>query len=218
MLIGWTIVTTCYSLFMILEYLLGIDNFWTIFIFHFGQRENTKILDLHIIGTLLVCIFGTLQLANFKYQTRLQKYHPYTGSIYMVGVFCISCSWALFVILNDPEENYYVSIPCGIYPCLLIIYSLITIYCAAKQYPSHKYWAIRLYMLAMAPVIYRMFYYFMGISDSSIFYWLFFIIPVIYAEIYLIVTYRTKHLRCKSDVEDMSIYKNLVSGELIHPS
>ncbi len=213
----WSISTLCFNVFMILEYFIGIDNFWTIFLYHYGTKNNLHIIHLHIAGNLILCIFGPLQLANLKYKRRLQQYHPFIGAIYIVGIFCVSCSWILFVVFNRSKGEYYISVPCGIYPTLVIIYSMITICCAIKQYPSHKYWAIRLYMLSMSPVIYRIFYLFIGLPIPNIFYWLFFIIPILYSEIYLIITYRTKHLRCKNE-DDINIYINVPSGELIYPN
>lgn len=214
----WAIITSSFSIVIILEYFIGFDSFWVLFFYHYGFANNVNILRLHIIGTIIIFLLGPLQLANLKYKYRLQKYHPYIGTIYMVGINCIIFSWILFGVYNRVPGEYVILIPCSIYPGLLIIYSSIALYSAIKRFPAHKYWAVRLYMLAMAPIIYRIFYLFVELQFAVIYYWLFFMIPIVYAEIYLMIQYRGAHLKFQNEDDLVHIYKPLVSGDMIYPS
>jgi len=197
LLVFWIIYTIFFLVYMFTEYLFNPSGNWKVLPNICCDLIKKVPLYLHIIGATIILIFGPIQLINNVYKTRI---HPYTGIIYLTGFIFASGGGLTFIWFNGTTAGLWMTIPFIIYGILMLIYpALMVYYAVTNQIKKHQQWAIRTYMLGNGSVLYRTLYQFTcyvlikcniitftGTLDY-VFDWLFFLIPIIISELYLLL-------------------------------
>jgi hypothetical protein len=155
--------------------------------------QNSKVIPMyiHFIGGIIVIVVGTIQVMRIKF-------HKYTGWLYIAGCMLSAIGGLVFILFNGTVGGFYMTVPFTIYGILMIIYPLVTwYYIKQNMVTRHRNWAIRTFLLGCGSMLFRMLY----ISSCMLFTfcgkvtfhnfidyffdWLFFVIPMIIAEIYI---------------------------------
>lgn len=199
LLFGWIIYTIIFLVHLFGEYLLNPSGHWNILPNLCCDLTHKVPMYMHIVGATIIIIFGPVQLINNFYKTRL---HPYTGIIYLNGFILASGGGLTFIGFNGTVAGIWMTVPFIIYGVLMLIYpGLMVYYAVSGQIKKHYQWSIRTFMLGTGSVLYRTLYQitcfilikcgiitFTGWMDYM-FDWLFFLIPIIIAEIYILLVH-----------------------------
>ena len=218
----WTLITLSFTGYLMYFYIGNPSGDWRILPDICCSLWRKLPLYIHIMGAAVVLWFGPVQMLNTIHYFRFHrvKFHKWTGIVYIIGCILASLGGLGFIILNGTVGRINMTIAFSVAGVLTFIFAMITSYFAVKG-PTvlHRTWAIRLYALASSSVFYRVLYfaiypvirrlfgnlhgtYFHAPLDIA-FDWLYFVVPMIVAEIYLYI--RWKNIYCFKDIRQYPI-------------
>lgn len=200
----WTLITWIFTGYMIYDYIIHPNGPWNILPNLCCESIQKIPLYMHIIGATLMLIIGPFQLTNSIYKTRV---HRYTGVLYILGAILASFGGILFMMFNGTVGGNLMTIPFTIYGILVFFSAAITMYLGIKKdINNHRPWAFRMYVIGSSSVFYRILYFLAcfwrdcNITFDSpmdyVFNWLFFLLPILIVEIWLLLYSR---ISCSKD-------------------
>lgn len=193
----WYSYSVLFIAYILIEYVINPFGVWKLF-----PDINDKIISkislyTHFICGTIIMIIGPFQFLDITHRLKI---HKYIGISYLISCILCAIGGLIFISTRGTVGGIYMSIPFAVYGLLMFVYPIITYYYIYKKdYRNHNKWAIRLFLLGNGSMLYRMLYIiackffvkcfpvtFKSIMDYT-FDWLFFVIPMICAEIYLFI-------------------------------
>lgn len=193
---SWIAFTWYFLYYEVTQYVINPHGNWTNIPGICCELKQKIPLYMHIIGSVMILVLGPLQAVNFL---RKLPTHKYTGALYAVGCVAASVGGLTFIFINGTVGGWGMSLAFGVYGFAVLI---LTVLVTVNTFLAHQFhWelATRLFWLASASPFYRLLYIIAcAVRDCSkitftepidyVFDWLFFIIPVLIAEIFIFVS------------------------------
>lgn len=201
----WALTTWVFAGYMIYAYIAHPDGSWDLLPHLCCDPEQRLPIMMHIVGACIMLLLGPFQLINAVKKTTI---HPYTGILFVSGAIFAASGGILYMAYNDSIGGYRMTVPFTLYGAVLFVYTMaVVVTVVQRRFDLHKRWVVRLYLVATASVFYRVLYLFAFIIRGRwhvtfrdpidiAFNWLFFIIPMLIAELGLFLYYRVRVPLC----------------------
>ena len=203
----WALTGWSFIVYLVYFYLANPEGDWNRLPDLNGPQEK-PLIYLHAVGATIILLLGPFQMLNQVYRMRV---HRWTGVVYALGCTLASLGGLGFIVLNGTTGGVWMTFAFSVSGILTFLFTLITVYFAVRGLlPYHRAWAIRLYVLASTSVFYRLLYF--GIYPlifkvwgplhsrdfqaplDIVFDWIYFLLPMILAEVYLRI--RSRRFYC----------------------
>lgn len=126
-----------------------------------GDPEATAALVLHLVTGVLVMLLGCVQFIT-PMRRRWPVIHRMTGRVYVCAAMLTALGGLGYIVLNGTVGGAIMNIGFGLYGALVLLASAQCLrYARARNFPRHREWDVRLFVLVIASWLYRLEY---GIS------------------------------------------------------
>jgi len=136
----------------------GNIHTWTKILSHgiiSGDGMGNFALATHLISAVIIILAGTLQLIP-QIRNRFPVFHRWTGRLYIVTAFTVSLAglylmWARGTVGDLPQH-----LGTSLMAILIMIFALMALrYAVARDFKTHRRWALRLYLVVSASLFIR---------------------------------------------------------------
>lgn len=219
---SWIAFTWYFLYYEITEYLIKPAGNWSAVPGLCCELKQVIPLYTHVAGSVFILLLGPLQLVNL---VRKLPLHSYTGALYAMGCFAASIGGLFFVMLNGTVGDVVISAAFTTYGFLVLFFTPIVLMSICMAPQLHWEFAFRLFWLASASPMYRLLYIlactFGGVCGMPTFThpidyafaWLFFMIPMLIAEIFVIVIKCMRREDRFESANEFETYNPTIQGE-----
>jgi outer membrane protein assembly factor BamD (BamD/ComL family) len=136
----------------------GNIHTWTKILSHgiiSGDGMGNFALATHLISAVIIILAGTLQLIP-QIRNRFPVFHRWTGRLYIVTAFTVSLAglylmWARGTVGDLPQH-----LGTSLMAILIMIFAVMALrYAVARDFKTHRRWALRLYLVVSASLFIR---------------------------------------------------------------
>jgi tetratricopeptide (TPR) repeat protein len=136
----------------------GNIHTWTKILSHgiiSGDGMGNFALATHLISAVIIILAGTLQLIP-QIRNRFPVFHRWTGRLYIVTAFTVGLAglylmWARGTVGDLPQH-----LGTSLMAILIMIFALMALrYAVARDFKTHRRWALRLYLVVSASLFIR---------------------------------------------------------------
>lgn len=123
-----------------------------------AKPTATAGLVLHFVTGGIILVLGSIQLIK-KIRLRYPALHRWLGRIYITAAFLAGIGGLIYIVFKGTVGGGVMNVGFSIYGILMLITSFQAFrYARARDFSLHRQWALRLYSLAIASWLYRMYY------------------------------------------------------------
>lgn len=113
-----------------------------------GDWKGNLLVGTHILLAAILVVGGPLQLMT-PVRDRFPRFHRWLGRVYVTTAIVVSIAGLIMVWTRGGVGDATQHISISIQAIYIILFALLTIrYAKARQFSSHKIWALRLFMVA----------------------------------------------------------------------
>jgi len=158
--IGQVVFAFATASFYGLTALRGDYHGWTITEGHVaGNRMGNSAVAMHLVSAVLIMLAGAIQLVP-QVRSRFPVFHRWNGRIYMLGALAVSAAGVYMTwrgSVGDVSQHLG-----GTFNAVLIWLSaaLALRYAIARDFQTHRRWALRLFVVVSAAWFFRIVVFF----------------------------------------------------------
>jgi hypothetical protein len=155
-----------------------------------GDRIGNSAVAIHLISAVIIILSGAVQIVP-QVRTRFPIFHRWNGRIYMVTAFTISLAGLYMMWVRGTVGGLGVHLGQSLNAVLIMLCAIMALrYALARDFKTHRRWALRLYLVVSASLFIRAGFVFASFaSDPTTFFTILsfaqYLVPLAVLEIYL---------------------------------
>lgn len=120
-----------------------------------GDRMGNAALVAHVISAVLTILSGALQLVP-QIRSRAPRFHRWNGRIYMATAFSVSLAGLYLMWVRGTVGGLLVHLGQSLDAVLIMLFAVLALRAAlARDFKTHRRWALRLYLVVSASLFIR---------------------------------------------------------------
>ncbi|MCF6385647.1 DUF2306 domain-containing protein [Mycobacterium sp. MBM] len=123
-----------------------------------GDPGSTASLMLHLVTGVIVMVLGCVQFLTVV-RRRWPVVHRLIGRVYLTSAILTAVGGLGYIVLNGTVGGVIMDVGFGLYGVLILMAAARTLqHARARDFPRHREWAVRLFVLIVASWLYRLEY------------------------------------------------------------
>ena len=120
-----------------------------------GDGMGNVVLATHLISAVIIILAGTLQLIP-KIRSRFPVFHHWTGRLYIMTAFTISLAGLYLMWVRGTVGDLSQHLGNSLMAILIVTFAVLALrYATARDFVTHRRWALRLYLVVSASLFIR---------------------------------------------------------------
>lgn len=120
-----------------------------------GDGMGNVALATHLVSAVIIILAGTLQLIP-KIRNRFPVFHRWTGRLYIVTAFTVSLAGLYLMWVRGTVGDLSQHLGTSLMAILIMIFAVMALrYAIARDFTTHRRWALRLYLVVSASLFIR---------------------------------------------------------------
>jgi len=120
-----------------------------------GERVGNLALVTHLISAVIIILAGALQLIP-QIRKRFPVFHHWNGRLYIVTAFAVSLAGLYLMWVRGTVGDLSQHLGTSLMAVLIMICAVMALrYAMARDFTSHRRWALRLYLVVSASLFIR---------------------------------------------------------------
>jgi uncharacterized membrane protein len=120
-----------------------------------GQTMGNGVAAMHVFSAAIIILAGTLQLIP-KIRNRLPVFHRWLGRIYVVTAFTLSGAGLYLLWMRGSVGDVWQHLGSTLNAVLIMVCAVMALrYALARDFRTHRRWALRLYLVVSASLFIR---------------------------------------------------------------
>jgi uncharacterized membrane protein len=136
----------------------GDVNAWTKVLAHgyiAGDPIGNVALATHLLSAVVIILAGTIQLVP-KIRDRFPVFHRWNGRVYVVTAFTVSLAGLYLMWVRGTVGDFSQHVGTTIMALLIMLCAVMALrYALARNFKTHRRWALRLYLVVSASLFIR---------------------------------------------------------------
>ena len=120
-----------------------------------GDRMGNTALAIHLISAVFIILSGAIQLIP-QVRKRVPAFHRWNGRVYIVTAFTVSVAGLYLIWARGTVGGVLAHVGQSVDAALIMIFAILAFrYAMARDFRTHRRWALRLYMVVSASLFIR---------------------------------------------------------------
>lgn len=120
-----------------------------------GDSMGNVALATHLISAVIIILAGTLQLIP-QIRNRFSSFHRWNGRLYIVTAFTVSLAGLYLMWVRGTVGDLSQHLGTSLMAVLIMIFAVMALrYAMARDFKTHRRWALRLYLVVSASLFIR---------------------------------------------------------------
>jgi len=120
-----------------------------------GDSMGNFALATHLISAVIIILAGTLQLIP-QIRNRFPVFHRWTGRLYILTAFTVSLAGLYLMWVRGTVGDLSQHLGTSLMAVLIMIFAVMALrYAMARDFKTHRRWALRLYLVVSASLFIR---------------------------------------------------------------
>lgn len=120
-----------------------------------GDSMGNVALATHLISAVIIILAGTLQLIP-QLRKRFPVFHRWTGRLYILTAFTVSLAGLYLMWVRGTVGDLSQHLGTSLMAVLIMIFAVMALrYAMARDFATHRRWALRLYLVVSASLFIR---------------------------------------------------------------
>ncbi len=155
-----------------------------------GDRVGNTAVAIHLISAVIIILSGALQIVP-QVRNRFPVFHRWNGRIYMVTAFSISLAGLYMMWVRGTIGGLAPHLAQSLDAVLIMLCAIMALrYALARDFKTHRRWALRLYLVVSASLFIRAGFFFAAFAPNPDKFFTFisfaqYLVPLAVLEIYL---------------------------------
>jgi uncharacterized membrane protein len=155
-----------------------------------GDRIGNVAVAIHLISAVIIILSGAIQIVP-QVRNRFPAFHRWNGRIYMVTAFTISLAGLYMMWVRGTVGGLVPHVAQSLDAVLIMVCAVMALrYALARDFKTHRRWALRLYLVVSASLFIRAGLVFGGLGFDQDKFFIFmsfaqYLVPLAVLEIYL---------------------------------
>ena len=155
-----------------------------------GDRVGNTVVAIHLISAVIIILSGAVQIVP-QVRNRFPVFHRWNGRIYMVTAFSISLAGLYMMWVRGTIGGLAPHLAQSLDAVLIMLCAVMALrYALARDFKTHRRWALRLYLVVSASLFIRAGFFFAAFAPNPDKFFTFisfaqYLVPLAVLEIYL---------------------------------
>lgn len=155
-----------------------------------GDRVGNTAVAIHLISAVIIILSGAVQIVP-QVRNRFPVFHRWNGRIYMVTAFSISLAGLYMMWVRGTIGGLAPHLAQSLDAVLIMLCAVMALrYALARDFKTHRRWALRLYLVVSASLFIRAGFFFAAFAPNPDKFFTFisfaqYLVPLAVLEIYL---------------------------------
>ena len=120
-----------------------------------GDSAGNLIVVIHIISAVLLLLSGAIQFVP-QVRSRAPAFHRWNGRVYVVTAFTASLAGFYMLWVRGSVGGFVAHVGVSIQGLLIMVCAVMALrHARARDFPAHRRWALRLFLVVSAAVFVR---------------------------------------------------------------
>ncbi len=155
-----------------------------------GDRVGNTAVAIHLISAVIIILSGAVQIVP-QVRNRFPVFHRWNGRIYMVTAFSISLAGLYMMWVRGTIGGLAPHLAQSLDAVLIMLCAVMALrYALARDFKTHRRWALRLYLVVSASLFIRAGFFFAAFAPNPDKFFTFisfaqYLVPLAVLELYL---------------------------------